>query len=123
FIDGCALSRLHSLRSWPLLQYSEEAEYGLRVLNAAIVDHLEGFRAVDDVDFDDFIFVRIDLCLLQAGCFVEIHELCRESRRRPESGALNHLGGFISRFFFQFADCAAHRIFPLMQSRSEEHTS
>ena len=30
FIDGCALSRLHSLRSWPLLQYSEEAEYGLR---------------------------------------------------------------------------------------------
>src|SRR5258706_12076936 len=92
-----------------LFQDPEEAENGLCILDAAVVDHSESFGAFDDIDFNNFVVVWIDLRFSEAGGFVEVHELGGESRRREEPGAFGHRCRTIAGFFLQLADCALPR--------------
>ena len=68
-----------------LFQDAEQAQDGLGVLNAPIVNHPEGFRVPDDLDLDDFVLVGMRLSLGERVRFVEVHEFRCKTGRRPES--------------------------------------
>src|SRR5262245_25301642 len=80
-----------------LFQYPKESEDRFRVLNPAIVDHLEGLGEWNDVHFDHFILVWPNLRFSQVACLVQIHEFGCKSRRCPEATTLSHRGGEVSR--------------------------
>ena len=57
-------------QSHRLFEDSQQTEYGLRVLNAAVVDQLKGFITANEIDFDDFILVGVNLRFCQFGRLV-----------------------------------------------------
>src|ERR1051326_1419665 len=98
-----------------LFQYSQQADDRLRVLNAAVIDHLKSSRAADDFDLNGFVFVRMDRCLFEIASLVKIHELRCKSGCGPETRPLDHPSRAISCFFFQYPDCTSERIFTFVE--------
>src|SRR5262249_464836 len=57
----------------------------------------------------------MDLCFCETRRFIQVHELCREPRRRPETAALCYVRREIPGFLFEVTDRALSWIFARMQ--------